>query len=234
MFPSLIQNGYSEIIAFDSSLLFDIEGNPRLKPTIVEDYSGEYTRKFEQLFSTLKFGMFFEQSRDLIAPFINGPIVTINGVPAQSNYAQNVGGSHGWGGELQLKGDHPSGFRWDVSYSYAQVADESEAAKTYLNYEGSAPKSHFRLLLGYSTGAWEFDPNIHYVSSTDLLRNVGAIQVTPVHTDGYLSIGARIGYRINDALVLSLSGTNLGRHITKVSPYPEVERQIVLGLTGKL
>jgi hypothetical protein len=232
MFPSLIQNGYSEIIA-SGNFLYDVEGNPRLKPTIVEDYSGEYTRKFEQLFSTFKVGMFFEQSHDLIAPFINGPIVTINGVPAQSNYAQNVGDSHGWGGELQLKGDHPSGFRWDVSYSYAHVTDESDAAKAYLNYGGSAPKSHLRLLLGYSTGAWEFDQNTHYVSSTNLLRNVGAIQVTPVHTDGYLSVGARIGFRVNDTFVLSLSGTNLDRHVTKVSPYPAVERQIVLGLTGK-
>ena len=231
MIPSLIQSGYSQIMDFGFPFLVDVEGNPRLKPTIVQDVSADYSRKIEGLYSTVKTSVFYEWSRNITAPFVDGPIVVINGQPAVSNYAQNVGDSHGWGGEVQLQGSHPSGIRWDASYSYARAKDES-GVRTFLNYEGSSPRHHLRLVLGYSMGSWEFDGSAHYVTSTNMIRN-RLVTTVPVHTGGYASLSGRIAYRFGDRFSVALSGTNLSQRVTEVSAYPAIERQVFLSLTGK-
>jgi len=231
MLPSLIQNGYSQITDFGGAFLIDVEGNPRLKPTIVQDLSVDYSRRVDSLSSTLKTSLFFEWSQNITAPFLNGATVIIDGLPAVSNYAQNVGASHGWGGEVQLQGNHPSGIRWDASYSYVRVTD-GDVVKTFINYQGSTPRHHLRFLLGYSTGPWEFDGSAHYVTSTDMLRNSFVFTV-PVHTGGYASLSGRIGYRFSDRYTVALSGTNLSQRMTQVSAFPAVERQVLVSLTGK-
>jgi iron complex outermembrane receptor protein len=231
MLPSLIQNGYSQIVDFGYPLLADVEGNPLLKPTIVQDLSVDYSRRIQPLFSTVKTSLFYEWSRDITAPFLNGENVFVDGQPAFSNYAQNVGASHGWGGEVQLKGDHPSGVRWDASYSYVRVTDES-AVRTNINYQGSTPRHHLRFLLGYSTGPWELDGSAQYVTGTDMVRN-GFQSTTPVHTGGYASLSGRLGYRFAKRYVVALSGTNLSQKTTQVSAFPAVERQVFVSLTGK-
>jgi len=231
MLPSLIQNGYSQISSFIGGFLIDAEGNPRLKPTIVQDLSADYNRRIDPLFSTVSTSLFYEWSRNITAPFLNGPDVIIDGLPALSNYAQNVGGSHGWGGEVQIKGQHPSGLRWDASYSYARVTDGSDV-KAFINYQNSAPRHHLRLLLGYSKGPWEFDGAVHYVTSTGMLRN-SYFSMMPVHTPGYASLSGRVGYTFADRFSVALSGTNLSQRVTQVSAFPAVERQISISLTGK-
>jgi iron complex outermembrane receptor protein len=231
MLPSLIQNGYSQIVDFGFPLLLDAEGNPLLKSTIVQDLSTDYSRRIDSIFSTVKTSLFYEWSRNITAPFLNGATVIINGLPAFSNYAQNVGASHGWGGEVQLQGNHPSGIRWDASYSYVRVTDGS-AVKTFINYQGSTPRHHLRLVLGYSTGPWEFDGSAHYVTSTDMLRN-SFTSTVPVHTGGYASLSGRIGYRFGDRYTVALSGTNLSQRVTQVSAFPAVERQVLVSLTGR-
>ena len=232
MMPSLIQNGYSQIIDFDYGFLIDAEGNPRLKPTVVQDLSMDYSRRFGTLFSTLKTSLFYEWSRNIAAPFVAGPFVIIDGREALANYAQNVGCSHGWGGEVQLKGEHPSGLRWDASYSFVRVDDQS-GVRTLINYQDSTPRHHVRLLLGYSTGPWEFDGSAHYVTNTAMGRNTVAFAV-PVRTGGYTSLGGRMGYRVDDRFTVALSGTNLSRRVTHVSAFPAVERQVLMSFTGKL
>ena len=231
MMPSLIQSGYSQIIDFNYPYLIDSEGNPRLKPTIVQDLSVDYSRRIDSLHSTLKTSLFYEWSRDITAPFVAGPFVIIDGREALANYAQNVGDSRGWGGEVQLKGEHPSGVRWDASYSYARVSDDS-GVLTYINYQDSTPQHHLRLMLGYSKGSWEFDGSAHYVTSTAMIRNT-LLFTAPVHTDGYVSLSGRIGYRFDNRYTVALSGTNLSQKVTQVSAFPAVERQVFLSLTGK-
>lgn len=232
MMPSLIQSGYSQIADLDYPYLIDSEGNPRLKPTIVQDLSVDYSRRIDSLFSTLKTSLFYEWSRDITAPFVAGPFVIIDGRDALSNYAQNVGDSHGWGGEVQVKGEHPSGMRWDASYSFVRVDDQS-GVRTLTNYQDSTPRHHLRLLLGYSTGPWEFDGSAHYVTSTAMVRDILS-STAPLRTSGYASLGGRIGYRLDKRFTVALSGTNISSKTTQVSAFPAVERQVFVSLTGRL
>jgi outer membrane receptor for ferrienterochelin and colicins len=226
--PSLIQSGFNQIFPFQS-VPEDSEGNPMLKPTIVQDFSLDYERKINPVFSTLKLSPFYEINRD-IAALQFSPAVVLGGAYTLF-ITENIGSSHALGGEIELKGSH-EGYRWDASYSLAKVT-ENALVHTSLDYQGSAPESHFRLLLGYSTGPWEFDANGQYVTSLDMLRSTDgglSSQFTPI--GGYASLSGRIGYKIDERFTLALSGSNLTRANTQESAYPAVERQAFLTLTG--
>ncbi len=230
--PSMLQNG-TDAAPIQGGIIYSAIGNPNLKPTIVENYELGYDRALPAIDSTAKFSVYYQTNKDLISP--PSQIVStrfINFTPWLTLESVNVGSSHGAGGEVELKGKSLNGFRWDASYSLSTVAD-AETVATTIGYNASAPESHFRLLLGYSSGSWELDTNGQYVTSTDMLRLIDNAAFTNVPVAGYASIGARIGYTINDHYTLALSGTNLTRADTLENPYPAVQRQVFLGLTGK-
>lgn len=231
--PSMIQNGVSFAVPIIGGVVINSEGNPHLKPTVVDNYELGYERKVPDIFSTADFSIFYETNKDLVAyPIVVGAPRFINGTPWILTQAENIGDSHGVGSEVELKGNSPAGFRWDTSYSWASVADAATLANT-LDYKKSTPESHFRLLLGYTTGPWEFDANGQLVTSTDMLRLLSGQTPTGVPVAGYTSLSARIGYNITDNYTIALSGTNLTRADTQENPYPAIERQVFLGLTGK-
>ena len=230
--PGLIQEGLVDTLPGPAaSIFFDVEGNPALKPTIVTDYELGYDRVVPGIFSTAKFSLYYEMNQD-VAGFDAGTFFRTAGA---NNYiviqSVNVGNSQGLGGEFELKGNH-NGFRWDGSYSYARVIDTT-GVENFVGYDGSAPQHHVRLIGGYTTGPWELDANAQYLSGTRMLRAVALTGFTPVNTDGYTSLGARLGYNINSNITVAVSGANVTRGTTQESPYPAVERQVFLSLTGK-
>ena len=121
--PSMIESGVGQFS--NIGVLFEFLGNPELKPTIVQNYELDYDRKISGIYSTAKFAVFYQENRDIKA-FTSAGFVNFNGVPALLYTPENVGNSQGWGGEIELKGDH-DGFRWDASYSFARVDDDPQA-----------------------------------------------------------------------------------------------------------
>lgn len=229
--PSMIQSGFNAIYSFDG-VPEDSEGNPTLKPTIVQDFALDYSRKLTPIASMLKLSTFYEFNEG-VAALAFGGVQTILGHPYAVFDSVNLGNSHGWGGEIELKGSQPAGYRWDASYSYTRVVDSPNVAST-IDYQGSAPQHHLRLLLGYTRGAWEFDADSQYVTSTKMIRSTdGGLTAFPTPTDGYASVGGRIGYNVSDHIAAALSGADITRSMTQESPYPAVERRIILTLTGK-
>jgi outer membrane receptor for ferrienterochelin and colicins len=229
--PGLIPEGLNDVGQTGANTYFDVEGNPALKPTIVQNYELGYDRTVAEIFSTAKFSAFYEKDQDIIGFDASSFFNTVGPNTYQVIQSANVGSSQSVGGEFELKGTH-NGFRWDGSYSYARVEDTAEVAQ-FVGYEGSVPQHHFRLLGGYTTGPWEFDANGQYLSSTKMLRALVTSSFVPVSTQGYATLGGRIGYNVNDHVTVALSGNNITRSQTDASPYPEVERQIFLTLTGK-
>lgn len=229
--PSFFQEGLNTVIPLGGSNYYDIEGNPALKPTIVQDYGLGYDRKVPEINSTARFSLFYELNQDIVG--FNA--MTFTRVIGPNTYttvqSANVGNSQGFGGEFELKGSH-NGFRWDGSYSLARVAD-SQGASNNVGYDGSAPKHHFRLLGGYSTGPWEFDANGQYVTSTDMKRAVSTSSFPQMPVGGYASLGGRIGYKFDDHFTVAISGTNITQPKIQESPYPAISRQAFLTLTGK-
>jgi len=237
LLPSMLSNGGNILQVFNGSFganIIDGEGNPYLKPTIVENYELNYTRNMPNVYSTVRVSPYYMHTKDIVDPyFTSGNPITDAVNTYTPEISENIGSSNGYGGEIELKGSN-AGFRWATSYSFAYVKDDSVV---YANndYQGSAPESHVRLLLGYTTGPWEFDSNGQYLTSTSILRNTGpTLGVVPVNVEGYYSVGARIGYAINDHFTIALTGTNLSQAYTEESAYPAIERQVFLSLTGKL
>ena len=119
------------------------------------------------------------------------------------------------------------------------MTDEG-VVKSNLDFEGSAPQHHLRLLLGYTTGPWEFDTFGQLVTATNMMRGYVQsfqpyiAQFIPTYNNGYEDLSARIGYRIDDNFTMALSGTHLSSNSLQVSPYPRVQRQVFVSLTGKL
>lgn len=232
--PSLLNLGWDITQNFGSNGIADYEANPALKPTTVEDYSIDYDRKIDSLMSHLKLSIYYEFNRNITAAAVGtNANVLLNGVPAPVVLTENVGNSAGWGTEIQLKGNSPSGFRWDLSYSYARVTDIG-AVKSTVDYQGSSPQHHVRVLLGYTLDKWEFDMNAQAVTGTNMLRSLdgGSTQSTFL-VRGYTSLSGRIGYRITDHLTAALSGTNLSQAVTQESPYPAIQRLILATLQVK-
>ncbi|MDR3449133.1 MAG: TonB-dependent receptor [Alphaproteobacteria bacterium] len=227
--PSEIQSGFNNVLNLGGGYFIDAVGNPNLKPTVVENYELGYDRKLPELFSTARFSTYYEINHDLIASAPTGSLgSTINGPLAGFI---NVGGSEGWGGEIELKGEHPDGLRWDASYSYQTIRDADMVRQT-LDYAGSAPEHHFRLGAGYSTGPWELDVNGQYVTSTDMMRE-GTTTQAPVATAAYGIVSGRVGYKLCDEVTLAASMFNMTQQNLTTSPYPQIERQALLTLTGK-
>lgn len=237
LLPSMLDSGGNILQNFGSPppVAIDGEGNPYTKPTIVENYELDYTHKMPGLFSTVKLSPYYTYTKDLAFPFAyGGNTITDSFNSYIAEIAGNIGSSHAYGGEIEFKGGN-AGFRWDTSYSFSYVKDDSFVASES-NFEESSPESHVRLLLGYTTGPWEFDGNGQWMSSTNMTRDLGTdigLGFEPVSVENYYTVGGRIGYNILDKLNLALTGTNISRAYTLESPYPAVERQVFLSLTGK-
>jgi iron complex outermembrane receptor protein len=234
--PSFLQDSWSIIQNFGTGMC-DCSANPRIKPTIVQDFTFDYTRHIPAIMSDVKLTPYYEINRDLMTMMAfagNPPAITINGTTYPTSTNANVGNDTAWGLELQLKGSSPSGFRWDASYSFSRVADKGLAQQN-LDWDGSEPHHHLRLLLGYTHGPWEFDAKGMYLTSSNMLRSPdGGDDFWAIPVSGYISIGGRIGYKINDHVTLSLSGTSLNSHYITASPYPAIQRQLLLTLTAHL
>jgi iron complex outermembrane receptor protein len=222
--PSLIESGFNLNL---TSLPVDIQGNPNLKPTIVQNYELSYDRKVPEIFSTASVSAYYELNQNLKAL---RPGVNLTSTFELLSQAINVGNSSGLGYEIELKGHHPSGFRWDGSYSFQEVRDAALVAQTLGNAK-SAPQHHFRALVGYTNGPWEFDTNAQYVTSSAMLRSVASSVTSQVQTEGYFTVAARVGYKVTDNASIALTGFNVTQDTTATSAYPQVQRQVLLTLT---
>ncbi len=227
--PSLLQSG-SNFHTLNGGVPVSLEGSGDLKPTITQSYEVAYDRKIAPIFSTAKVATFYIMSQDVTA-FVNNGMQTVNGSVVDLIKAENMGESQSYGGEIALTGNH-NGFRWDASYSLARVIDSATVLANQA-YQGSSPEHHFRFGLGYTYKEWEFDANSQVMSSTKMLRDATGAGAIPISVSEYMTVGARIGYNLMDNLNVAVSGNNLNRNIIGTSPYPAIERQAFVTLTGK-
>jgi iron complex outermembrane receptor protein len=142
----------------------------------------------------------------------------------------NAGTSHGAGGEIQLAGQNAQGIRWDASYSLAVTTDSSGIVLANGDLDkDSTPKHHLRLLLGYTTGPWEWDVNGQYQTSYFSHRGTDINLLV----DDYSSVALRLAYRLTDHYTVALTGTNLAQSVTRTTAFPAIQRQAYLSLTGR-
>lgn len=194
-----------------------------LKPSYQDNYEIVYDRKVDEINSTLRFTLYHQVATNLL------------------QYATtNSGSSIQNGLEVELKGSSPSGLRWKASYAYRQVSDKIGlpvgAGSNVLNFEDGTPKSKAIFGLGYSFDKFDFDVQgrwqSKYVDWTNV--NAGFGSLMPVTIDPYLTLNARIAYRLNDYFTLAVSGSELTAPTQVQTGGLPIERRLFVTATADL
>ncbi len=218
--PSLIAYGL-ESQSQESGLTVVYAGNPYLKPTITDNYEVDYDRHIGAIDSTLRTALFFDTTRDILQSAVSLPSSFSNGV--LQSYSENIGKSESMGGEITLKGQDQSGWRWNVSYSLVGVRDKLNYGppSSPVGWNNATPTSMIDFGLGYSMNKWEFDLNGHWQSNyKDVIYNIGpnGIFFTPKTIHNYITMSGRIGYQLTPAITLAVMGQQLtGATITETA-----------------
>ncbi|MGP6157775.1 MAG: TonB-dependent receptor plug domain-containing protein [Vulcanimicrobiaceae bacterium] len=206
-----------------------ISGVPSLNPEIVTNYEVGWDRSLSGG-AQLRLSAYHETARDIVAllagsDFSAGLIAT----PA------NIGGSDATGVELSLKGTFRRYWRWSASYTPEVITDHFEPgftlATTGVNYAQTTPVHVANAGLGWARGPWETDGYLRYESAFYGIVPTPDVNATNGETlsliPAYVSVDARIGYKLNDRLTLSLSGQNITQSPQRQTSAPDVERRLI-------
>jgi iron complex outermembrane receptor protein len=207
-------------------------GNPTLKPSIVMNYELDWTHDLPDWAARLQVRVFHQTTKDIVTNFgllkLPPPPSGLIATPI------NIGGSEATGGEISLKGTFAGNWRWSLSYTPEVVTDHFAPGfavlTTLVDYQHTHPVHIVNASLGWSKGSWEIDGYLRYQSVFDSIQGSRAMLPigTLVRVPDYVSVDARIAYRITDNLTLALSGQNLLQSQQTQTSAAAVERRVLV------
>jgi iron complex outermembrane receptor protein len=214
-------------------------GRPDLNPAIVWNAELDYDRTLPAIGSTLRNAVFVQQTDDVIAWPFGTPLAAVqHGTPIF--YSQNVGDTDAAGAELELKGHNAAGFRWNASYAFVAtsdhtVLDDGPRPTSIVEYAHSTPNHVVIGGIGYSRDKLELDLLARWQASyLDYRVNQQRTALLAVNIDNYVTMTARVGYRLTEALTLALTAQQFNQSQLVETAGPPVERQIIVSLTVRL
>ena len=229
--PSLFDFGLEEAFPIHGGS-YSLIGNPDLSAASVLNYEIDYDRALSP-FANLHVAVYDQRTADLIASALNTPMVPVTG--GLASYSQNIGSSSAAGTEIGLKGATEQGIRWSFSYSYISISDHLIVSPLtgnsgLLDYDTGSPAHIVDAGLGYSWNRLDVDAQARWQSRFfDYNPTVSTAQQFRI--DNYVTMSARIGYRITDGLTIALSGEQLLRSQTFEAAGLPVERRVVVSVT---
>ncbi|HMH63941.1 MAG TPA: TonB-dependent receptor [Rhizomicrobium sp.] len=205
-------------------------GNPDLKASAVMNYELDWDRQIDAIGAFLRTALFYQRTTRIISlagGFIPGP-------PDYSTTA-NIGSSDAIGGEVSLRGEFLANWHWGASYRFESIKDSfipvAQNGAALTDFQHVTPRHQIKANLGWVLGAWETDAAVYYQSATQgLYSTPTGASLTPVKA--YFNADARIGYRINNNLTLSVSGQNLLQSQQVQTSGPAIERRIFVNLAA--
>jgi iron complex outermembrane receptor protein len=210
-------------------------GNPDLQAASVMNYEIDYDRTLSPG-AALRVAVFDQKTDDLLSSALNAPLAP--GAGGLVSYSQNVGSSAADGAEVELKGTTEQGVRWNVSYSYVSISDHLTLSSTtgfsgLLDYAHGSPESVVDAGSGYSWSRFDVDVQARWQSQfVDSEPTIGG-SAEPITIDDYVTMDARIGYRITDSLTLAVTGDELLQsRIFETAGLP-VERRIMASFSSR-
>jgi iron complex outermembrane receptor protein len=228
--PSLVDFGLQ--IPFGVYGPVVIAGNPGVHPSTVDNIELDYDRDLPAINSSLRAALFAQRNRDLISqPFGVPPVIGPSGVPAL--LAGNVGGSDAAGVELGVKGHAASGLRWQLSYAFVATTDDTVLNKgpfvsSTIDYARSVPRHVVTAGIGYTRERLEMDLLARWQSSyLDFLDMPGSLQLRPIEVKNYITLDARVGYRLTDHFTAAVTARQFNQSRIMHAAGPPVERQII-------
>jgi iron complex outermembrane receptor protein len=210
-------------------------GVPTLEPTVVTNFEVAWDRSLPTVRAELHVGLFHGHTRDIVAN-TGGAQVALGLVST----SVNIGRSETTGLEISVDGTIGEAWRWGLGYAAQDIEDDFDpgfsVTTTLVDFEHTTPRHMLNANLGWSNGVWEIDGYLRYQSSFDGIENpgfdviIGAL--TPISS--YVSVDARVGYRLNERLTLALSGQNLTDSTQRQTAAAEAERRVLGTLTLRL
>jgi outer membrane receptor for ferrienterochelin and colicins len=234
--PSLVDFGLQ--IPFGTFGPVVIAGNPHLQPSTVDSIELDYDRALPAIGSSLRAALFAQRNRDLISqPFAVPPAIGPTGLPVL--LAANVGSSNAAGAEIGIKGHSDSGFRWQFSYAFVATTDSTVLNRGLLvtstiDYAHSVPRNVVVAGFGYSWDRLEIDILGRWQSSyRDFQTSPAPLILQPVEVQNYLTLNARIGYRLTDNFTAAVTAQQFNVSRLLQAAGPPVERRIIAGITAR-
>jgi outer membrane receptor for ferrienterochelin and colicins len=211
-------------------------GNPDLRPAVVVNYEMDYDRDVSALSSIVRTAVYYQDTRDLLASAINTPLTfTPEGAIA---FGANVGSSRAAGGEVELKGHAATGLRWNASYARISITqhltvDPLVGSSLLLDYADGTPANVVKAGFGYGAGRAEADLEGRWQSRFVDYASDAAGDVLPVTIGSYLTLSARVAYRLTPNVTLAISGQQLTHtRLLEAAGLP-VERRVYGTITAK-
>lgn len=210
-----------------------VSGVPTIDPTIVMNYELAWDRKLPQWHATLRVRLFHQTTRDITAN-TGGALYPLGIVATPTN----IGRSKASGLEILLDGTLAEDWRWGLSYTPETISDNFapgfNATTVLVDYEHTHPVHTVKANLGWTHGSWAIDGYLRYLSEFDSIR--GSSTFVPVATlvriPDYVTMDARIAWRLTDQLTLAVSGQNLLDSPQAQTSSAKVERTVQATLTA--
>lgn len=222
--PSLA--GFGSVLI--NTPFFNSSGDPRMRASAVMNYEVDWDHGIAALGANLRTAVFLQKSTNVIS-------LVASFLPPNYTLSGNVGSSDAVGGEISLDGRFAESWNWGLSYRWETIKDKfvpfATGGLSFVDFEHTTPKHQAKANLGWAQGAWEADVSAYYQSAAQGLISTStgtALQPVP----DYFNADARIGYRINDTLTVSVSGQNLLTSHQVQTSGPAIERRVFLNISA--
>jgi iron complex outermembrane receptor protein len=208
--------------------LFNSTGNPNVGASAVMNYELGWDRQIGAIGAFLRTALFYQRTTNLFS--LSG--VVLPG-PIPYSLTANIGNSDALGGELSLSGQFADHWQWGASYRFETIKDKfipvAANGVAFADFQHVTPKHQIKANIGWARDAWEADAALYYQSATQgLFPTPTGTGLVPV--SNYVNADARIGYRINPNLLLSVSGQNLLQSQQVQTSGPAIERRVFVNL----
>ena len=222
--PSLADLGYR-----DSYPEFNYQdtGSPRLSPTVVDDVQLAYRRRVAAIDGHFGVTGFYQRNQGFSSAL---SVVTLNppDVPYPTYMPYNLGTSRMLGIELSAAGRWSQALRWGLEYRLA--ATEASFQPALIEYKRASPRHVVSARLGWTHGPFEADLFGRYASETLGYRVIDVSNTVQQSVSDFVSLAARLSYRLNDRLSLALEGENLLQQYHRQTIALQAERRAYLSL----
>ena len=218
-------------------------GQPRLSAAAVSNLEFDWDRSIPSLNSMIRTAIFAQRTDNIITNPYEADLNTTgslddSGNPITAASASNNGHSNAIGTEIELKGHSPSGFRWNVSYSYLSITDHLSTNQSGLfspqDYQHGSPTHVVVAGAGYAIDRWVLDLQGRWQSRfTDYSANALQNQLVPTTVGNYVTLNGRLAYKVTDNITASLVGQQFNNSHLLQAAAPPIERRLFLTVSAR-
>jgi outer membrane receptor for ferrienterochelin and colicins len=219
--PNLLSLGGFNTVYAAPPLNQALVSNPRLNPAVVMSYEVDWDHKLREMGAVVRTALFYETVDAVGNTALFSPP---NNVIVQQG---SIGDSREIGLEISAKGNFLENWNWSAGYAPRIVYDGLTVPSSIsgVSYSQMTPVHVLNASLGWTRGPWQVDTFARWQSGTNGYAFAGTA-FTPVRIDSYVSLDARLGYKVTDNLTLAVAGQQLGMDSQQQTALGSVDRRI--------